>query len=129
MQCESHAKTCMAGPYFLEFTGKQCDVTDVAIVTATLAFNDKLTGETTLLHFNQILLWYRMYMKMSRINPHQFLHFRIAVSMIQQMVQDHLGCPVKIYLYRFRWRVYKRILSVGAHSLQKLRIVRVFEPI
>jgi hypothetical protein len=88
---DSHADTCVAGPNFmiLEFTGEQCDVTpyttdyqpitNVAVVNAVTAYTNESTGETVILHFNQVL-WYGKRMKMSLINPNQLRHFGITVS-------------------------------------------------
>jgi hypothetical protein len=90
-EMDSHADTCVAGPNFivLEFTGEQCDVTpyttdyqpiiNVAVVNAATAFTNELTGETVILHFNQVL-WYGKRMNMSLINPNQLRHFGITVS-------------------------------------------------
>ena len=90
-EMDSHADTCVAGPNFivLEFTGEQCDVTpyttdyqpiiNVSVVNAATAFTDESTGETVILHFNQVL-WYGKRMKMSLINPNQLRHFGITVS-------------------------------------------------
>jgi hypothetical protein len=81
-EMDSHADTCVAGPNFLvlEFTGEQCDVTpytsdyqpitNVSVVNAVTAFTDESTGETVILHFNQVL-WYGKRMQMSLINPNQ----------------------------------------------------------
>ncbi len=43
------------------------------------AFTTESTGETVILHFNQVL-WYGKRMKMSLINPNQLQHFGITVS-------------------------------------------------
>ena len=90
-EMDSHADTCVAGPNFmvLEFTGEQCDVTpyttdyqpiiNVSVVNSDTAFTDESTGETLILHFNQVL-WYGKRMQMSLINPNQLRHFGITVS-------------------------------------------------
>ena len=90
-EMDSHADTCVAGPNFmiLEFTGEQCDVTpytneyqpitNVPVVNAVTAFTDESSGETVILHFNQVL-WYGKRMKMSLINPNQLRHHGMTVS-------------------------------------------------
>ena len=90
-EMDSHADTCVAGPNFLvlEFTGEQCDVTpytsdyqpitNVSVVNAVTAFTDESTGETVILHFNQVL-WYGKRMRMSLINPNQLRHYGITLS-------------------------------------------------
>jgi hypothetical protein len=90
-EMDSHADTCVAGPNFLvlEFSGEQCDVspytndyqpiTNISVVNAATAFTAESTGETVILHFNQVL-WYGKRMKMSLINPNQLRHFGITVS-------------------------------------------------
>ena len=90
-EMDSHADTCVAGPNFLvlSFTGEQCDVTpytndyqpitNVPVVNAATAYTDKPTGETYILHFNQIL-WYGKRMKMSLINPNQLRYYGNTVS-------------------------------------------------
>ena len=73
----------------LEFTGKRCDVTpytnnyqpitNVPVVNAVTVFTDESSGETAILHFNQVL-WDGKRMKMSLINPNQLRHYGMTVS-------------------------------------------------
>ncbi len=90
-EMDSHTDTCVAGPSFLvlEFSGEQCDVspytndyqpiTNISVINAATALTAESTGETVILHFNQVL-WYGKRMKMSLINPNQLRHFGITVS-------------------------------------------------
>jgi hypothetical protein len=54
-------------------------IIDVPIVNASTAYTDSETGETLILHFNQVL-WYGKNMQVSLINPNQMRHNGWMVS-------------------------------------------------
>ena len=84
-ETDTHADTCVAGANMLalEATGEVCEVQgytselgtikDVPIVRAATTWQDKQTGETIVLIFNQIL-WYGNRLPISLINPNQLRH-------------------------------------------------------
>jgi hypothetical protein len=89
-EMDTHAENCVAGSNFLvcEFDGTTCEVTPftdqyqsmkgVPIVSAATAWTDEETGETIILHFNQVL-WYGDKLNQSLINPNQLRHRGIPV--------------------------------------------------
>ena len=89
-ELDSPADTCVAGPNFQvdEYIGDHCDVTpyssdyeplkDISIVNASTAFTNPTTGETTILHFNQVLWCWRT-LQMSLTNPNQLQYSGLSV--------------------------------------------------
>ena len=91
LELDSHADTCCFGANFttMFITQYVCDVSpfsneytpmkDVPICSAATAYDDKTTGETTILVFHQGL-WFGPSLANSLINPNQCRHFGITIQ-------------------------------------------------
>ena len=90
LEIDTRADTCCFGSNFVPiyFTGEACDVTpfsntyeamkDIKICGACTAYDDKRTGETIILEFNQGL-WFGNQIPASLINPNQCRHNGISL--------------------------------------------------
>ena len=90
MESDSHADTTVAGSNMLclSYTDQSCDVhpfsnsyqpiKDVPIVTACTAYDNTITGETTILIFNQVI-WLGNQLENSLICPNQVRLFGIPL--------------------------------------------------
>ena len=91
VELDTHADTCVLGKNFivLSYTGRECDVypysqdyeaiRNIPIVSGATAVQDRVTGETLILVFNEAL-WYGDRMNHSLINPNQMRHFGVTVQ-------------------------------------------------
>lgn len=73
---DSHAdSTCAAGPHFHrdEYTGKNDVITDSTDYEPikSVSYTKETTGETMILRFNQVLLWFGKKMNTSLLNHNQ----------------------------------------------------------
>jgi len=89
LEMDNHADTCCFGPNFTPicFTEHTCDVTpytdaydsmNVTVASAATAYDNPITGETTILVFHQGL-WFGNKLSHSLVNPHQCRLFGLEI--------------------------------------------------
>jgi hypothetical protein len=132
LEIDNHANTHAVGSNctVINWTGRTCNVTpfsehyppmkDVEIVTAATAYDDSLTGETTILIFHEAL-WLGEHMVDSLINPNQCRIF--GLSLCDDPFDTHRTLGISNSARVLTFRCYLLTIQSSGYELSKLEIM------